>query len=681
MTEQVRCAEDVLSNTGSIARRLSGYESRPEQLAMANAVEEAIRKQHHLVAEAGTGVGKSFAYLVPAILAAQQWNADRKRQGSSADKDEPKRHRIVVSTHTISLQEQLITHDIPFLQAVLPVEFSAVLVKGRGNYFSLRRLEKAVQRAGQNLLFEDDGRRELALISQWAKTTTDGSRSDLSFRPKPDVWDEVVSDHGDCLGKKCPTHAECFYYKARRRVWNADLLIVNHALFFSDLALRREGGALLPDYQTVIFDEAHTIESVAADHLGLSVSEGQVDYMLNKLYNDHTQRGILVAHQLKAAQQLVQEIRTRSRNYFLGIDDWSMRFCRPNGRLDRPVDLTNDVSPALRELGVVIRAAAEVAMKDTDAIELTAAAARCDAMSEGLRCWAEQKADDSVFWVERSGTWKQRLKLMSAPVEIADILREHLFEKTPTVIMASATLSVGAKDFRFFRSRVGLVGGADIRMGSPFDFKKQVRLILSSRMPDPASQTAEFEREAIRRMKTHLLETGGRAFVLFTSYSMLKNCASQMADWFRTNEITLYCQGGELQRSAMLDQFKADERAVLFGTDSFWQGVNVPGEALQNVIIPRLPFSVPDHPLLESRVEKIRERGGNPFRDYQVPEAVIKLKQGFGRLIRHRNDTGRVVILDPRVLTKQYGRLFVESLPDCRLELDNGNSIEPLERY
>ncbi len=667
MTKFPVSVADVLGPEGSIARRLPVYERRPEQVAMAEAIERALHNGHHLVTEAGTGVGKSFAYLVPAILATgtERTAGHRKK-------------RIVVSTNTISLQEQLIARDIPFLQSVLPVEFSAVLVKGRGNYISLRRTERTFSRQAQQTMFEMDAQTQLRRIVEWSADTTDGSRAELPFRPLANVWDEIVSDHGDCLRKSCPHHNNCFYYRARSRVWNADLLVVNHALFFSDLALRREGASILPDYDTVIFDEAHTVESVAGSHMGLSVSEGQFTYLLNRLFNQRTQRGLLSIHRLTAAQERVASIRGACRQFFPEVEEWCRRFGQPNGRIREPVEVMNTVSPRLRDLAAHLETEAGRLVREDDRVEVSAAADRCQVLADSLNSWCNQNQPGFVYWLEKNTT-KHLTTLTSAPVEVGPLLREHLFNKVASVICTSATLSVGAEDFSFFRSRIGLTDGNDSHHGSPFDYSQQTRLILSKNLPDPGSSSLAFQAACIPRMKRHLMETNGRAFVLFTSYSMLQFCVQRLQGWLAEQNLTLYAQGRGMPRSAMLDRFRKDQRAVLFGTDSFWQGVDVQGDALQNVIIPRLPFSVPDHPLLQARMDAIQARGGNPFREYQIPEAVIKLKQGFGRLIRSQTDTGRVVILDPRVLTKPYGRLFVSSLPQCQVEIDDGDSLNLAE--
>lgn len=652
--------EQILGDGGLISRRLENFESRPQQVQMANAVAAAIASQEHLVVEAGTGVGKSFAYLAPVILAA-----------AAKTGPDGRRKKVILSTHTISLQEQLIARDIPFLNSVLPVEFSAVLAKGRGNYISLRRLAAARERS-RSLFGENEEQAQLREIGDWSTTTTDGSLSSLPFRPLPTVWDEVRSEHGNCLGRKCPTHEACYFYAARRRVWNADLIVVNHALFFADLALRREGARVLPDYDVVVFDEAHTLEQVAGDNLGMSFGSGQVRYALNRLYSDRQQKGLLIHHNLREAQELVQHLRHVADGFFLQMRDWREQQAHGNGRVRKSLEWDNPVSPDLRRLSGQLRTHSDSVKAEEQKIELTAAADRLDGLALAADTWLQQSLADAAYWVEVAGRQRQNIKLMCAPIDVGGVLRDELFSQVPTAILTSATLTVGEDDFRFFRERIGLTKAAELKLGSPFDFREQVRLVLAEEMPDPADRAAVYESAICDRIRRHVDEMQGGTFVLFTNYRMLKNCAERLTSWFAGRNRTLLCQGEGLDRSAMLDKFRRDGSAVLFGTDSFWQGVDVPGDALQNVVITKLPFSVPDHPLLEARLDRIRERGGNPFMDYQVPEAIIKLRQGFGRLIRSRSDYGQVVILDPRVRTKRYGRLFLESLPECTHVVEAG---------
>jgi ATP-dependent DNA helicase DinG len=643
----------ILGPEGAIARRLPRYESRPEQLRMSEAVAGAIDDRSHLVVEAGTGVGKSFAYLVPAILAAVKT-----------------KKKVVVSTHTIALQEQLLQQDIPFLRAVMPDEFTATLVKGRSNYISLRRLEVAASRAHATF-FKDEEFQHLSAIAKWARQTTDGSRSDLDFRPAAGVWDAVASENGNCLGRKCPTHNDCFYFKARRRTWTANILVVNHALFMSDLALRAAGASLLPDYEVAIFDEAHTLESVAAQHLGLNITSGQVEYLLNRLFNARTQKGLLAYYDLAHAVGQTNRTRNAADDFFQDLREWQARHGAPNGRLRKPFGGPVPLCEELQKLSAAIAEGIGEIEKEEERIELESARDRCDGLAASITTWLEQKVDDSVYWLEVGETGRSRVSLASAPLDTGPVLRAQLFDRVPTCVLTSATLSVGSPPrFDFFQTRLGLTKCHSLQLGSPFDYQRQVTIHVPSNLPDPSDQSREFERRAIPAIAHYLEKTHGKAFVLFTSYRMLQDAARALTPWFVQRNIALYAQSDGMPRSKMVDAFKADIDSVIFGVDSFWQGVDVPGEALSNVIIVRLPFSVPSHPLLEARLEDIRKRGGNPFVEYQVPEAVIKMKQGFGRLIRTKSDRGIVAILDPRILTKPYGRTFLSSLPDCPRVID-----------
>jgi ATP-dependent DNA helicase DinG len=628
--------EEIFGPGGFLERgMIGGYEHRPAQLQMAEAVHDAFTKHHHAVVEAGTGTGKTLAYLLPAICSGR---------------------RVVISTATKSLQEQLYQKDIPFLQKHFAPNLKVAVMKGRSNFLCLAKVHALADQPLLKGMEEVDAFRE---ICDWAKLTETGDRAELTFLPDDsELWSRIDARRDTCTGKKCPEFERCFLTQMQNRAKEADLIIVNHHLFFADLALKQDDfGSILPEYSAVVFDEAHEMEDVASDYFGQQIS----NYQFEELARDADQAMRLTKSGSPALLRRTQRIREKNRAFFESFPPRDGRF--PFTHPEREAFLEQNRASYDELLNSLKGLETEFAAMTQKPEELMRIARRSFEIRQELAFLFESNERNYVYWFERRN---KGVFLAATPIDVSRILREKLFEAFDTVILTSATLTVAGR-FEFIRQRLGLDHAKECALPPEFDYGQQALLYLPQKMPDV--RDANFPSRAADEIVQLLKLSQGRAFCLFTSYLQMNDLFDRVRNRL---DFPLMIQG-TAPRSVLLERFKNTPNAVLFATASFWQGVDVPGEQLSCVIVDRLPFAVPSDPIVAARVRALQDEGRNPFSEFQVPEAVLSLKQGFGRLIRTKTDRGVLALLDTRIQRMPYGKIFLESLPRYRRTSEPGD--------
>jgi len=631
--------EHVLGPDGVVASTHPFYEHRPGQIRMSQAIGEAIEGKRHLCVEAGTGTGKTLAYLLPIILS---------------------NRRVIISTATKNLQEQLFFRDIPFLEKSTGREFPVCYMKGRSNYLCWSKLE---QMDKEQYLFSPHDPVYLKTIKKWAQKTATGDRAELVELPDDlPLWHRLDARRETCAGQKCRNFDICFVTRVRQQALESDIIIVNHHLFFADLSLRQEDfGSILPDYAIVVFDEAHEIEDVATQYFGMMVSNyrfeelaGDAEKALSKTGCDTPYLSDRIGKLRERTNRFFACFQSREGRYVLEPLESDLRICRGLRGENMLEDLYTELQS---DLGLLSSGLENVPVQGET---LESLVRRCMEASDALSTIIENDSNEHVYWCETRG---RGVFLRASPINVSPILRDRFFACVDTAVLTSATLST-AGNFLFIKSRLGLDETDELIVPSHFDFSSQSIFYVPRSIPEPREEG--WIHSACDELEDILDASQGHAFVLFTSYY-------QMEQVYRTLENRLpfpMLMQGEMSKSGLLDLFRKTPNAVLFATSSFWQGVDVQGEQLSCVVVDKLPFSVPSDPVVAARIARINETGGNAFYDYQIPAATILLKQGFGRLIRSRTDRGILALLDKRILTRSYGRMFLESIPSTPLTQD-----------
>ena len=603
---------------GVLEQKLTDYEFRPSQIRMADAVQRALDTQSHVIIEAGTGTGKTLAYLLPALLHGQ---------------------RLLVSTGTKTLQDQIFYKDIPLLETILERPIRAAYLKGRNNYLCRTKLESAHAEG----LFSMKELGVFQKILDWAQVTETGDQSELGANIDADLWARLDARRERCIGTKCVDYDRCFLTLMRQKAMESDIVIVNHHLFFADLSIRKSDvGGILPDYTAVIFDEAHELEEVATDYFGFHVS----NFRISELVGDAKR----LAEKSETEVEDLASVQRAADRFFGGMG------LMTEGR--HPVQNFREFEGLDALIGALSDAGKTLKKQKDFSGDWETLARRAGEMQSELEVFRNGNFENYVSWIERRG---RGIFLEACPVDVSGLLREKLFERVPACVLTSATLTI-AESFGYFRQRIGMEVGEELTLSTEFDVQTQAMLYVPRRMPD--YRHPSYLNRAVQEIKSILNASRGRAFVLFTSYQQMMaayEMVSQDLPW------PCLVQSRSAGKSRLLEEFKITPNAVLFATASFWQGVDVKGEALSAVIIDKLPFQVPSDPLVSARMARVEREGGSAFSDYQLPHAILRLKQGLGRLIRSKSDRGVLAILDNRLSTKGYGKLFMASLPDYKV--------------